>query len=122
MPTPRMRLGLRGEQLARAFLEEKGYQIADTNYRCPWGELDIVAQDGDDLAFVEVRTRRTSQYGEPEESLSASKQQHLVASCQHYLQQHDREGTSWRIDLVCVRFTPDHRLLGIEHLEHAVQL
>ena len=122
MPTPRMRLGSRGEGLARRLLERKGYIIRDTNYRCPWGEVDLVAQWGDQLIFVEVRTRRGGAFGGPEESVTEAKVQRLIATSQHYLQSHDLEDAPWRIDLVSVRFTRGYRLLEIAHLENAVQL
>ena len=59
--------------MAGRFLQEKGYRLLDANYRCRWGEVDIVAQEGDELVFVEVRTRRGTQYGTPEESVTAAK-------------------------------------------------
>ena len=54
------------------FLKEKRYRLLDANYRCRWGEVDIVAQDGDELVFVEVRTRRGAQYGTPDESVTVA--------------------------------------------------
>ena len=71
MPTARSRLGALGEGVAGEYLEAKGYEIVATNYRCQWGEVDIIARDGDCLAFVEVRTRRSQEFGAPEESLSS---------------------------------------------------
>lgn len=121
MPTPRTNLGSRGERLARAYLEEKGYHVLEINYRCLWGELDIIARDGDDIVFTEVRTRRGSKYGGPEESLTEGKMQHLIAASQHYLQAHGLQNSSWRIDLVCVQISTDCRLESIKQLEHAVQ-
>ncbi len=122
MPTPRTRLGNQGEELARRFLQEKGYLILDVNYRCRWGEIDIVAQDGDEAVFVEVRTRRSTLYGTPEESITEAKTQRLLATAQDYLQVRGQESKNWRIDLVSVRLGSDYRLQRIDHLEHAVQL
>ena len=82
MSTPRIRLGNRGEQLARQYLQEQGYRILATNYRCSWGEIDIVAQEESEIVFVEVRTRRSAEFGTPEESLTPAKAQHLIASAQ----------------------------------------
>lgn len=59
--------------MAGRFLQEKAYRLLDANYRCRWGEVDIVAQEGDELVFVEVRTRRGAEYGTPEESVTAAK-------------------------------------------------
>ncbi len=112
-----------GERLARVHLEAKGYRILDANYRCPWGEVDLVAQDGPIYAFVEVRTRRGGAYGSPEESLVSGKAQRLMLTAQHYLERHDLDSaeTSWRIDLVAIRLGPGRRVLSIRHLENVVQ-
>jgi len=88
--------------LAGRFLQDLGYQIVTTNYRCSYGEVDIVALDGEELVFVEVRTRRDVSFGTPEESLSKPKLRRLLATSQHYLQQSGKEDASWRVDLVAV--------------------
>ena len=122
MPTPRTQLGTWGEGLACRFLEDQGYSILATNYRCAYGEVDIVARDGEELVFVEVRTRRSESFGTAEESLSAAKVRRLVATCQDYLQRSAEEDTGWRLDLVCVYLGPGRQSQRIEHLRHAVQL
>lgn len=94
-------VGQHGEAHARTFLEERGYRILATNYRCPHGEIDIVAADGNAVVFVEVRTRRSRAYGPPEESLTAAKRHRLVATAEHYLQRHALTPT-WRIDVVAM--------------------
>ena len=88
--------------MAGRFLQDLGYQIVTTNYRCSYGEVDIVALDGEELVFVEVRTRRDVSFGTPEESLSKPKLRRLLATSQHYLQQSGKEDASWRVDLVAV--------------------
>ena len=122
MPTPRTRLGTRGEVAARGYLEAKGYQVVATNYRCQWGELDIVAQQGCTLVFVEVRSRRSLSYGTPEESISQGKQERLIAASETYLQNHADLPEHWRIDLVSVRIDRRGGIEGISHLENAVLL
>jgi putative endonuclease len=62
-----------------------------------------VAQDGDEVVFLEVRSRRSADYGTPEESLTAAKLRRLLATAQHYLQQRGKGEINWRIDLVSVR-------------------
>ena len=66
--------------MAGRFLQEKGYRLLDAYYRCRWGEVDIVAQEGDELVFVEVRTRLWAEYGTPEESVTAAKARRLIAT------------------------------------------
>ena len=80
MTKPRIRLGKWREGVAGRFLQEKGYRLLDANYRCRWGEVDIVAQEGDELVSVEVRTRRGAEYGTPEESVTAAKSRRLIAT------------------------------------------
>jgi putative endonuclease len=67
MPTPRARLGAQGEAIAAAHLEAQGLHITDRNYRSRYGEIDLVAEEGDTLVFVEVKARRATAYGTPEE-------------------------------------------------------
>ena len=121
MTAHRIRLGKWGEGVAGRFLQEKGYRLLDTNYRCRWGEVDIVAQEGDELVFVEVRTRRGVQHGTPEESVTPAKARRLVATAQDYLQQRGQEGAEWRIDLIAIRLDGNRRVQEIAHLRHAVQ-
>jgi putative endonuclease len=116
----RQRLGRRGEELAARHLAAKGYQIVERNWRCAQGELDLVACDGECLAFVEVRTRRGRALGTPEESVSATKQARLVALAEAYLQAHDWPG-SCRIDVIAIEMDAGGRLCRVEHYENAVQ-
>ena len=120
MSTHRARLGSLGESLARRMLEGKGYVIVETNYRCRWGEIDIVAQQGQELVFVEVRTRSGDDMGTPEESLTRLKTGHLIAAAETYLQSLPEVPANWRIDLVSVRMA-GVKLQSIRHLENAVE-
>ena len=125
MTMSRVRLGKRGEELASGYLRAAGCGILAANYRCPWGEIDLVARDGEELAFVEVRTRRTATFGSPQESITRRKADHLVAAAQHYLQNHARENDGeeipWRIDLVSIRLTDNGLPPHIDHIKYAVQ-
>ena len=101
MPTARSRVGDRGEGIARAYLKSKGYELVTTNFHCRWGEVDIIARDGQYLVFVEVRTRRRpGWYGEPEESISNRKRERLIATAETYLQTCSAPPEDWRIDLI----------------------
>ena len=125
MALSRVKLGKHGEELASVYLLEAGCGILDSNYRCPWGEIDLVARDGEELAFVEVRTRRTATFGTPGESITRRKAYHLVAAAQHYLQNHvpenDGENIPWRIDLVSVLLADGAGSPQIDHIKYAVQ-
>lgn len=119
---PRQRTGKLGEELARKHLESKGYVVTDTNHRCPSGEIDIVAELGQTLAFVEVRTRRGPRMGSPEESITARKQAHMVAAAQEYLQAKDMEDRPWRIDVVAIELDRRDGLVRLDLIEHAIEM
>jgi len=113
-------LGRWGENFAAQHLEAQGYVILTRNWRCRGGEIDLVAQDGDDIVFVEVKTRRGQSYGAPEEALTPHKAQKLLQLGRQYVSDHDLEDASWRIDLVAVELDARGRLLRCDHIPHAV--
>jgi putative endonuclease len=98
---PRQRLGQWGEGLAARYVERLGCTILARNWRCPAGEVDLVVCEGTSLAFVEVRTRRPSAYGSPEESITAAKLAHMLAVAQTYVYEQAWEG-DWRLDVVAI--------------------
>ena len=116
------RIGAIGEELARHHLEAKGYRVVATNYRCRWGEIDLIACDGREWVFVEVRTRRSDAYGGPEESITPGKARRLTLTAQDFLarRQTASEEPEWRIDLVAIRLGPGRRVLSVRHLENVV--
>jgi putative endonuclease len=116
----RRRLGQLGEQLAADRLARQGYEIVERNYRCPAGEIDIVARLAGRWVFVEVRTRRGNRFGTPEESVTARKRAHLIASAEHYLQDHDAAEADWRIDAVAIVLTPRGSIERMDVIENAV--
>ncbi len=118
----RQRTGRLGEELARKHLESKGYRITDTNHRCRSGEIDIIAELDQSLAFVEVRARRGPSMGSPEESITARKQAYMVAAAQEYLQAMDMEGRQWRIDVVAVELDKRDGLVRLDVIENAIEL
>ncbi len=117
----RKELGALGEKLAKDHLKKNGYKLIETNYRCHSGEIDIVARQKDCLVFVEVRTRSTLQYGTPEESLSPTKQKHMIKSAYYYLQNHEKLPENWRIDLVAVELDALGKIKRIEILENVLE-
>lgn len=115
------RLGQLGEQLAAQHLEEQGYVICERNYRCSVGEIDIVALDGEYLAFVEVRSRKSKRFGSPEESITDAKKQKLIEVAQTYLQERESLPLDWRIDVVSIELSRHGRLERLELIKNAVE-
>ena len=113
-------VGILGEKLARDFLEKKDYRIIETNYRCPEGEIDIIAKRADFLVFIEVRTKRSLKFGSPEESMTPTKKQRLIDTALHYQQAHNNLPTLWRIDIVAVELDQKGKPSRIELIENAI--
>jgi len=120
MPNARRALGQLGEELAAQHLQRQGYVIVERNYRCPRGEVDIIARDGERLAFVEVRARRGTAFGTPKESITPKKQARLATVARNYLQEKGYVDADWGIDVVAVQFTPGGVLQRIELIRNAV--
>jgi putative endonuclease len=112
--------GILGEKLAKDYLKKRGYRIRETNYRCPEGEVDIIAKHKDYLVFIEVKTRRSLEFGSPEESITANKKARLRAVAAHYQQAHDRLPQLWRIDVVAIELDRKDKPSRIELFENAV--
>ncbi len=113
-------VGRWGEDAAAAFLQSQGYQVLERNWRCHGlGEVDLVARRDDCLVFVEVRARRTSTYGAPEESLTPVKRQRMISLAEAYAEQHDWEG-NYRIDVIALEMDAQGRLTRREHIENAI--
>ncbi len=116
----RREVGILGEKLAREFLEKRGYRIRETNYRCPEGEIDIIAKHKDSLVFIEVRTKRSLEFGSPEESITPAKMERLRAVVARYGQTHKDLPSLWRIDVVALVLDQKNKPLRIELIENAI--
>ena len=120
MPSPRSKLGAQGERIAAVHLESLGLVIEARNYRARVGEIDLVARDGRETVFVEVRTKRSTAYGTPEESVTPRKQARLVKSAMQYLAEHGRMNAPWRVDIVGITLQSDGPA-RIVHIPSAVE-
>src|SRR3972149_5966342 len=112
--------GILGEKLAKDFLKKRGYRILETNFRCPEGEIDIVAKHKDFLVFIEVRTKTSLEFGSPEESITPAKKERMRATAFHYRQRHHNLPLLWRIDVVAVELSRKGELWRLELIENAV--
>ncbi len=110
----RRQLGEFGERVAAHRLEAAGLQILDRNARTPSGEIDLIARDGEDVAFVEVRTRRAER-GTAAESLDARKLQRMWRCAMEYCEEHGLDPEWVRIDLVSLDIDGRNAVAHTEH-------
>jgi putative endonuclease len=102
--------GRLGEDLAHRFLRSRGCTVVARNYRPPsgYGEIDLVAWHGEKLVFVEVKTRDTAEFGEPDRAVDAEKQLHLIRVAHNYARRANVEWKHVRFDVVSVVLSPRH--------------
>ena len=115
----RKKLGRWGESVAAIHLVAKGFEIVERNWRCELGEIDIIARFGEELIFVEVKTRQGNQMGTPEEGLTEEKSKKLFQLAQIYLSEKDIDA-DWRIGLVALALEQSGKLERCEHIPKAV--
>ena len=116
----RSELGKIGEATAANYLKHHKFRIRETNFRCHFGEIDIIAEHKKCLIFVEVRTRCDISFGTPEESITGTKKRNLIRSAQYYIQTHPKLPPQWRIDVIAIEMLPDTTVSRIELIENAV--
>ena len=123
-------LGRWGEALAAEYLLDNGYTIIARNERTPYGEIDLIVKQISQTSshpqntqevtvFVEVKTRTSKKFGYPEQSVTPRKQENLLSSAQHYLQEHAKEGIDWRVDVIAIERYGDQPPI-IHHFENAL--
>jgi len=96
-------VGQNAEDLALLFLQSKGMQLIERNYRCKVGEIDLIMQHDTELVFVEVRYRKHTSFGSGAETVDYRKQQKILKSAEHYLQSHSKYATlPCRIDVISI--------------------
>ena len=93
-----MSTGERAERIAAGYLQRKGLALVETNYRCRWGEIDLVLRDRDTIVFVEVKLRRSTSFGGTAYSVTPRKQARIIAAARHYLAR--KEEMPCRFDVV----------------------
>ena len=109
-------LGEKGEQLAVDFLIDNKYTILERNYRFNKAEVDIIAQKEDVLAIIEVKTRSTSAFGNPQDFVKPKQIQRLVTAVDHYVSSHKLD-VEVRFDIIAI--VKQNKQFNIEHLENA---
>lgn len=115
----RRELGRWGEAQAEHYLRQKGFQLIARNWRTRGGEIDLIGKFGDTLVFVEVRTRTSTHFGTPSESVDWRKQKKLRQLSLAFLQQYRERVGSFRFDVVSILVHLKSRQVEIRHIEHA---
>jgi len=119
-------LGPKGEDLARRALRKRGMKILARNYRCPAGEIDLIVLDpstrkdlgSETIAFVEVKTRSSDRYTDPEAAVDAEKQRRIRKVANYYLARHDAADLAVRFDIVSVLIRPGEKP-QVKHIPQA---
>lgn len=95
-------LGRSGERQGERYLRRKGYRIVARNYRCPPGEIDLIALDGKTVVFVEVKTRVGDEHGDPEDAVNTAKQERIGKCARYFLRQTHSEDRTCRFDVLAI--------------------
>ena len=119
MGETRQAVGKAGEEAAVQYLRRCGYRILERNYRCRFGEIDLIARDGNTLAFIEVKTRRSQRFGPAASAVTLQKQRHLTKVSQLYLTQMGNAHELCRFDVVTIEM--DAQTPRIELIKDAFQ-
>lgn len=125
-------LGALGEKIAEEYLKKQGYKILDKNFRYRrYGEIDIIAKKGEDIVFIEVKTRlRSASFGgqaredvpyNPEDNITYFKQKQLIKLAKLYLaKNHSLNDLPWQIDVIAVEINPNTNETHLRHIEQAI--
>jgi putative endonuclease len=115
--TSRQRQGKAGEDMAAKYLEHQGLAIRERNYRFEHGEIDLIAEEGEELVFVEVKARRSTTFGTPEDAVTEEKQERIRAVADGYLYEHDIDDRPCRFDVIAIEFK--NNKADIRHIRNA---
>ena len=118
---PRRLFGQEGEATAERYLRHKGYRILEKNLRSSLGELDLVAEDGQVLGFVEVKARRTEEFGGAVHAVHRRKQEKLIQLASQYLARHHMSKRICRFDVILLQGT-EASLSQVEHIQNAFEV
>lgn len=115
----KQKFGKLSEDLAAAFLKKHGYKILDLNYRCPLGEVDIIAGEKDTVVFIEVRSRRNRDCGFPFESINFTKKKHIIRTALYYQKRYNLYDYNIRFDVVSILNDERTKEIDIELIKDA---
>jgi len=119
MMTYQKRIGKIGEKLAAGYLTGKGYQLLEFNFNVVYGEIDLIALDGEIVVFVEVKTRTSDTFGSPEDSITSAKLEKIQNAALMWLQAHPDAPDDWRLDVIAILIDRQNNLLDLQHFVDA---
>lgn len=114
-----MRFGEKGERVAERYLLSRGYEILERQWRIRQGEIDLIARKDGEIVFVEVKTRRGSEFGSPEEAVTASKRERIRFAAWAYLAKTGLTEQPFRIDVIAIVWSRRDSII-LRHLRNAV--
>ena len=120
MAIDKQEIGRLGETAACEYLLKNGLMIIARNFRTPHGEIDIIARDKDAVIFLEVKTRSSDQFGNPEDAVDVTKASHMIDSAEYYLQTTGQEDVDWQLDVIAIELNHKLGKAGIIRYENAV--
>ena len=125
MTLKKKELGAKGEEIAVRYLQSREYKILERNYRIRFGEIDIIAEQGENLVFIEVKTRADKYFGSPFESVTVRKQKQLSKVALEYISKKDWHNRPARFDVVGIELQEGENTFqnaAIELLQNAFDL
>jgi len=117
--TYQKQIGALGESIAAKYLQDQGYQVLDQNFTVKYGEIDLVALDEDCVVFVEVKTRRSATFGNPEDSVTPAKIERMENAALLWLQAHPEVPDEWRMDVIAILIDRDKQVSDLQHFINA---
>jgi putative endonuclease len=112
-------IGEIGERIAEKYLQDQGYLVLDQNFTVKYGEIDLVAQDGDCVVFVEVKTRTSAAFGNPEDSVTPAKIERMQNAALMWLQVHPEAPDDWRMDVIAILIDQHNHVNDLQHFINA---
>ncbi len=120
MKSDNKKTGKTGEDIATAFLRKKRYKIIERNYKCVFGEIDIVARDMSDIVFIEVKSRKSKDFGEPEDAVTLNKQRKISKVALNYLKEKNLDDHKARFDVIAIKLSTEGNI--VKHIKNAFEL
>jgi len=114
-------LGQRGEAIICQYIESKGMRLIERNFHCRGGEIDIIARDGDTVAFIEVKTRTNTNYGTAAEAVTLTKMRRITAAANGFIEKNGLHDNYFRFDVAEVYINGERENVDINYIKNAFE-